>query len=571
MSHSNRRSTVWALLLLAIAVLAAFWPVLDNDFVSYDDEKYVTRNRHVQMGLSLESVSWAWTTFAAANWHPLTWTSHMLDWQLYGDRPAGHHLSSLLWHLANTLLLFLVLRGLTGSIGRSAFVAALFGVHPLHVESVAWVAERKDVLSTWFWFATIGAYVRYTRRACTRRLLPVLGLLVLGLLSKPMLVSVPFTLLLLDVWPLRRLETGRIGASLAGPVREKLPLFFVAAASAVVTLAAQRSGEAIGSMEIYPLADRLSNALVAYSAYLWRTVWPFGLAVHYPHPRGDLPGWQIAVAASLLLLITLGVFRARVRRPYLLMGWLWYVGTLVPVIGLIQVGKQAMADRYSYVPLIGIFIMVAFGVPDLFPPASGARAKRVVLATLACVSIALLIVSTRFQVVHWRDSVTLFEHALTVTPPNAIAHNGAGLALAEQGRLPEAIEHYRKAIEIRPGYAEAFNNLGGALATQGRVAEAIAGYDQALNIDPDYAEASNNLGVALARQGRFDEAIERFRAALAIRPCYGRAHSNLAAALHGSGEDEQAWREIEQSRRCGFEPPERLIRSLTGPTGDTAD
>jgi tetratricopeptide (TPR) repeat protein len=569
MEDSSRHSArLTALLLLVIAVGTAFWPVLHNGFVSYDDEKYVTRNRHVQMGLGAESLRWALTTFEAANWHPLTWASHMLDWQLWGERPLGHHLSSLLLHLSNTLLLFLLLERMTRAVWRSALVAALFGVHPLHVESVAWVAERKDVLSTLFWLLTIGAYLRYARDPSVRRYAVLSISLTLGLCSKPMLVTVPFTLLLLDYWPLGRWSADTQGRTALRLIREKLPLFLLSAAASVVTLVAQRSARALGTLDSYSLSDRLANAAVSYSAYLWKAIWPVSLAVHYPHPPEALPAWKPLLAALLLVAITVSVFRVRRRCPYLLIGWLWYLGTLVPVIGLVQVGQQAMADRYSYVPLIGPFIMLAWGVPDLLagvgrsdgaPP----RPRRVALALVSGAVVVMLIVATWFQLRHWRDSVTLFERALAVTESNAVAHNGLGLALATAGRPEEAIAHYRAALEIQPRHAEAHNNLAGALAVSGRVDEAIGHYERALSIDRRYPEALNNLGVALAQQGRVAEALERFRAALAIRPDYGKAHANLAAALYTAGDDEAAWREIDLARRFGFEPPADLVRSLS--------
>jgi tetratricopeptide (TPR) repeat protein len=489
--------------------------------------------------------------------------------RLYGERPWGHHLTSVLLHLANTLLLFVILERMTGAVWRSAVVAALFGVHPLHVESVAWVAERKDVLSTLFWLLAIGAYWRYTRLPSARRFLPVAVALGLGLCAKPMLVTAPFTLLLLDRWPLRRFAA-------AGPrpllrlVGEKLPLLLLAAGSGAITLLAQRSGRALGTLDSYAITDRLANAVVSYAAYLWKMFWPTGLAVHYPHPRGDLPVWQWSLAAFALALITVAVFRARRARPYLVVGWLWYLVTLVPVIGLIQVGQQAMADRYTYVPLIGPFIMLVWGVPDLISSplrrwtgaAGGGSPHRLAPALVSVGAIAVLIVVTSLQVRHWRDSATLFRRALAVTESNAVAHNGLGLALIVDRRPGEAVPHFRRALKIRPGFAEAHNNLGGALAALGRVAEAIDHYERALILDPRYPEALNNLGVALARKGKVVEAIERFRSAVALRPGYGKAHANLSAAFLTTGEFDAAWREIDLARRAGFDPPAELVRSL---------
>ena len=420
-------------LLLAAVVLAAFWPVLGAGFIAYDDAVYVTKNPNVQRGFDAASLKWAWSSFYALNWHPLTWMSHTLDWRLFGPRPAGHHLTSLLLHVANTLLLFLVLVRATGATGRSAAAAALFGIHPLHVQSVAWVAERKDVLSTLFWMISMMAYVRYARAPSLPKYLVVAAAFALGLAAKPMLVTLPFALLLLDVWPLGR--WGARGARFL--LAEKLPLIALSAIFGAVTFAAQRSGGGIASAEVVPLGLRVSNALVSYVRYLGKTIWPRGLAIFYPHPLDTLPAWQVLGAALFLTAVTLTAVRQRRGHPYLLFGWLWYVGTLVPVIGLVQVGAQAMADRYTYVPAIGVFVAACWGVAALLDRLMPRRpaASRRWAAILGSAAVLLLAVATRAEAGFWRDSRTLFEHALAATKNNYTAHTGLGSALAAKGSV----------------------------------------------------------------------------------------------------------------------------------------
>ena len=532
----------WFCLALIAANLIVYASVWHHDFVNYDDDQYVSTNTVVLRGLTWHSASWAFTTGYAVNWHPLTWLSHMLDVQLYGLDPGPHHLTNLLFHIANTLLLFGLLRRMTGALGGSAFVAGLFAVHPLHVESVAWVAERKDVLSTLFWMLTLWAYVEYVRRPGLRRYWAVLLFFALGLMAKPMLVTLPFVLLLLDFWPLGRMGLGpnpadgwalsRDGwATTVRLVWEKLPLLALTVMSSIVTLVVHRRGGAVISLGATPLNLRVANALVSYVAYIGQMLWPARLAVLYPYAQ-SLPGWWTAGAFLGLMAISVAVIRAGPRRPYLLVGWLWYLGTLVPVIGLIQVGDQARADRYTYIPLIGLFIVVAWGVPDLMvrwpfrrialPAAAG-------LVSLACV------IAARGQLRYWQDSTTLWTHALAVTTGNTIVHNNLGVVLADQGKLEEAIAHYSEALRIKADSADAHNNLGVALADQGKLEEAIAHYSEALRIQPDYADAHNNLGVALADQGKLDEAIAHFSEALRIKPDYIKARDNLRLTLVSRG------------------------------------
>jgi len=582
-----RRELVIGLLLLSIT-LAVYWQIRDHKFTNYDDTVYVTENPHVQRGLVGSSIIWAFTTTEQANWHPLTWLSHMLDCQLFGLNPGAHHLTSLFLHLANVLLLFAVLRRMTGALWRPAFVSALFALHPLHVESVAWVAERKDVLSTLFWLLTMLAYAGYAERPTRARYVLTLVAFALGLMAKPMLVTLPFVLLLLDYWPLDRMAyAGRddntpkrarkgIGSSkqrlsLSRLVWEKTPFFALAAISSVVTFSVQRKAGAMSNMEVLPLWSRIANALVSYLRYLGKTIWPSDLAVLYPHPGTGLSLWWGAGAGLVLLGLSILLLRGIRSRPYLAVGWLWYLGTLVPVIGLVQVGLQAYADRYTYVPLIGLFIMVAWGVPDL---AGRWGRARTVLALLAATSLSALTGCTWIQVGYWKDSLSLFTHTIQVTTNNYVAYNSSGVALAEQGRFEEAIDRYLRALRIKPDYAEAqcnlglaleregrheeaishylealrldpnhataHNNLGNALADQGKLEEAISHYTEALRIKPDYAEAYNNWGTALVKQGRFEEAIDLFLRALRIKPDYAEAHSNLAWALTGRGQMAEA-------------------------------
>lgn len=538
---------------LAGLVLLAFWPVLRNDFVDYDDEWYIARNWNAQQGLTLDGVAWAFSTTYAANWHPLTWISHMVDFSIYGPRAWGHHLTSLLLHLATTLFLFLVLERTTGSAGRSAFVAALFGVHPLHVESVAWVSERKDVLSAFLGILAVAAYVRYARAPSARRMSVVAVLLALGLLAKPMLVTLPFVFALLDLWPLGRVKGDRLPELARGAarlLREKIPLLVLAAASSVVTVAAQHSGGAIGTAAQYPFLVRLANAALSYVAYLGQTIWPTNLAVFYPHPRGSVSGASAVLAAVFLILVTAGAVRAARSHPYLPTGWFLYVGMLAPVIGLIQVGGQARADRYTYLPLIGIFVIAAWGVPDAIRSAIGRgsgttrsaatldRALR--LSALGWIVVPPLVLLTRAQCEVWRDSISLNRHAIAVTRDNDVAHGNLGAALARRGRTDEAIVHYREALRINPGDAESLANLAFALTGLGRSVESVELCRRAIELNPKFAGAHNNLGLALAMLGRDDEAIRSYRRAIEIAPNLAEAHNNLGAMLDAKGRGGEA-------------------------------
>ena len=522
-------------LFIAVCTAVVYGQTVGHEFVNYDDGKYVYENVHVRNGLSWEGVGWAFTTLWASNWHPLTWLSHMLDCELFGLNAGVHHLGNVLLHILNSMLLCLVLRNMTGAVWRSAMVAALFALHPLHVESVAWVAERKDVLSTLFFMLTLGAYARYADRPSRTRYGLVFVFLALGLMAKPMLVTVPFVLLLLDYWPLERFRLTQTNA-LRLLVMEKVPLFVLVAASSLVTFVAQQRGGATSLTFVVPFGLRIANALVSYVAYPGKILWPTGLAVLYPY-RDAVSTVQWAGAAAVLAGVTVLVIWASRKRRYPAVGWLWYLGTLVPVIGLVQVGMQSMADRYTYVPAMGLFVMAVWGMADLL---ARWRLGRVVHAAMAGVVIVACMIGTWFQVDCWANTVTLFEHALKVARPSALAHNNLGLAFAEQGKREKAIAHYQEALRIHPTYAKAHANLGVLLMEKGKSSEAIRHCTEAVRIDPQLAKGHLNLGFVLFRQGKDEEAIASYREALRIQPTYAKAHYNLGFSLARQGKADEA-------------------------------
>jgi Flp pilus assembly protein TadD len=519
-----------ALALVGLVALV-YARVLGHEFVNYDDDRYVTANARVVHGLTPTGFAWALSATHAANWHPLTWLSHMLDVELYGLDAAGHHLTSVALHAANAVLLLLALHALTGAFWQSAVVAALFAVHPLRVESVAWIAERKDVLSGLCWMLTLGAYARYVRRPGWGRYLVLAVCFAAGLMAKPMLVTLPCVLLLLDAWPL-----GRLGST---PVRrhvaEKLPLLALSAASAAVTVVAQRHGGALQDGETWSATERLTHAAVAYVLYLWKTVWPARLACFYPHPAGagGIPISHALGAAALLGLATFLALRARCRQPWLLFGWLWFLGTLVPVIGFVQVGSQAMADRYAYLPLVGVYVAVVWGVAAAVASRPGLRRAAVAAATAVIAALAL---ATVVQAGRWANSRTLFEHALAVTDGNYVACNNLGSALLDAGDAEHAAAQFRAALEIRSEFAPAHNNLGLLRVRAGDPAGAVAHFERAVALDPRFAEAHNNLGAALQRLGRLEQAARHFERALDLEADHGRAHNNLGVILESRGD-----------------------------------
>lgn len=510
---------------LFVVTWAVFGQTLWYDFVNYDDPSYVYQNTRITGGINLANVAWAFTHIHSENWHPLTTITHMLDCQLHGLNAGWHHFTNVLLHAIAVVLLFVALHQMTGAVWRSAFVSAVFAVHPLHVESVAWIAERKDVLSALFFMLTLLAYLHYTRAPSIGRYLTVALLVALGLMSKPMLVTLPFVLLLLDYWPLGRFEAHRsnTGRQVLQPVVEKIPLIALSAVSSMVTFLAQRG--AIGWTEQLPVSERISNAFVAYVVYIRQMFWPAELAVFYPHPENRLPVLEISLALIVLIGITATAFVFRKKAPYFVTGWLWYLGMLVPVIGLVQVGWQGHADRYTYLPQIGLYIAVTWAVTDL---TRVWRFQRIALGAAGVLIVGALSCRAWLQTSYWRDSETLFTHALAVTSNNDVALNNLGIIFLDKGQLDDAISKLQAAIDLRPENAPAHDNLAKALLKKGQVAEAMVHYRKFLELEPANVEARNTLGTALIQQGHVREAIDQWQEALATQPENGNAASNLA-------------------------------------------
>jgi tetratricopeptide (TPR) repeat protein len=530
-------------LLLILAIIIAYGQVKNFDFVGYDDQEYVTENSHVQEGITVDGIIWAFTTFHAANWHPLTWLSHMLDCELYGLNPVGHHWTNLTLHVVNTILLFLLLKLMTGAIWRSAFVAALFALHPLHVESVAWVSERKDVLSTFFGLLMIYTYCRYVDKSCFKTYLPVIIFLCLGLMAKPMLVTIPFVLLLLDFWPLKRFqykeEYGLLpykGAyySFKGNYRlivEKIPLFIPVVISCILTFFAQKSDSAVKALVVLPLKTRITNALVSYVSYIKKTIWPHKLSVFYPHPGKTLPSWQIVGAILLIVVVCFIAIRSSKKYPYMAVGLFWYLGTLVPVIGLVQVGDQAMADRYTYVPLIGIFIAISWGASDMLKKWN----YRNIFLCISAVTVLFAFTARTFsQTSHWKSGITLFEHAIKITENNYIAHNNLATSLGSID-LDRAISHYKEALKIFPNYAIALENLGIALSKKGNYDEAVLYLTKALKVNPQKTDTRMKLANVLFLQAIPEKAISQYKEILNTDSKNADAHYNLANIMLKQG------------------------------------
>jgi lipoprotein NlpI len=570
---------------LAILTIIAFSPLKDSGFIVYDDEQYITKNVYVQSGLNTESISQAFSSDLAkysGHWHPLTWLSLMLDHSLFGLNPTGYHLVNLLFHVLNTVLLFLVLRRMTKTTWPGTFVAALFAIHPLHVESVAWVVERKDVLSTFFWMLTLGAYSYYVEQKTAQRYAFILLFFILGLMSKPMLVTLPFVLLLLDFWPLQRFSEAipatRIPAAEIKPavsgkkkksrkkdaekaaaaekvsevtkpavpefkwsliyplLLEKVPLFVLAILSSVVTYLAAHSSGTVPSLDVLTPSVRIGNAFVSYVVYIGKMIVPVNLAVFYPHP-GNVVLWQVLGAAIFLIAATSVVIWKAKKLPYLATGWFWYLGTLLPVIGIIQAGTQAMADRYTYVSLIGLFIIIAWGIPELL---KNWKHRQEILVSLSVLSLLVFSVITWNQAGYWKNSITLFDHVLEVTHNNWLITNNRGLAYKNLGDYPQAIKDFDEAIRIKPEYAEAYYNRGLAHKALGNAGQAIADYSRAISIKPNMAEAYNNRGNAYGESGDCNLALMDFNAALEINPSFAEAYMNRGNAYNCLGNYQQA-------------------------------
>jgi tetratricopeptide (TPR) repeat protein len=609
-----KNSQLLICLFLIASITTAYLDVRHHQFISFDDGDYITNNQVVKEGLTTGGIIWAFTETHVHNWHPLTWISHMLDVQFFGLDAGRHKLVNVILHILNALLLFLILNRVTKALWRSAFVAVLFALHPLHVESIAWVAERKDVLSTFFWMLTMGAYVYYVERPAYQRYLIVLVFFAFGLMAKPMLVTLPFVLLLLDYWPLNRLrqvkqlvnifpDTPRTDTAknkkrkikkdinyktmqanqqiqhagnqhyswpvIRPVIVEKIPLFVLAAVSIVITIYAQH--QVIKTTDQFPLDVRMANALISYVLYLGKMFWPTHLAIFYPHEgQGFATSWMPWMAAFCLILVTVLVIWLKKQR-YLVVGWLWYMGTLIPVIGIVQVGVQAMADRYTYIPLIGIFLMIAWGIPDSLKHCSY---RKVALALIGGAVTVILTAMTYSQVKHWTNSTALYSHAVEVTSNNRWAYYNLGLSLVEQGDFTGASYHFHKALLIKPNDFEAINNLGIIAIKNNDMAEAIARFSEALQINPGYVKARNNigfllfnmgkneeaiihfneslrmvpenpdthhlLGMALTRNGYLDEAIKHYLVALRLKPDHIRAHNSIGIVLARKGQINQA-------------------------------
>jgi protein O-mannosyl-transferase len=577
-SSSEKRNPVCCLL-LAVLTLALYNPVNRHPFVNYDDDRYVTENSHVRAGFTWNTLTWALTSTEQGNWHPLTWMSHALDVSLFRLNPAGHHFTSVLLHAVNAMLLFLLLVRATDRMEPSLFVAALFAVHPINVESVAWVAERKNVLCTMFFLLALMAYGWYVRKPHWKRYLAVAAFFAAGLAAKPMVITLPFVLLLWDYWPLGRAQgsgsvSGDPQASHSWPrlLLEKLPLFALSAVSAVITVRAQQAGGAVRSTAQFPFGVRIENAICSYSEYLLKMAWPARLAPMYPHPEDSLAAWQVAMTGLALVVITVLVYRFRVR-PYLLVGWLWFLGTLVPVIGLVQVGDAAMADRYAYIPLIGIFIMVAFGAADW---AAARDIGLVWRAIPAAVILILLALVTHHQIEYWRSNRDLWAHTLEVTQNNFVAEDNMGGALVLEGRPDEAFPHFEAAARINSHDPMSHSNLGTYLQIHGRIGEAITQYesaialtsdpgvqaqayanlgaaqraldenelarqsfDKALQLNPNQANAWLGMGLLVQSQGRLTEAIADFSRSVELQPT-GEAYLDLGRGLQQAGRSAEA-------------------------------
>ena len=551
--RSNRaRDSVLASLFLVGITWLVFGQTLNHDFINYDDRTYVYGNPNVTSGITWSGVAWAFTHPHARNWHPLTTLSHMMDCQLFDLRAGGHHFTNVCLHTVSVLLLFFLLREMTGSpsrtstFWRSLFVASIFAIHPLRVESVAWIAERKDLLSAVFFMLTLGAYSRYTRQPSVSRYVAMSILFVLGLMCKPMLVTVPFVLLLLDYWPLNRSQKSEVRVRKL--IIEKIPLLILSVASCAATVWAQ-SGET-GVMEQLPLEWRIGNALVSYVIYVWQLFWPANLAVFYPYRANDL--WHAVLAAILLIGVTVLAFLWRRTRPYVLVGWIWYVGMLVPVIGIFQIGLQGHADRYTYLPQIGLLVAVTWTVGEI----SILRARRKLLIALSGIALLALAASAWCQTSYWKNSETLWQHTLVATSDNDVAHNNLGLFYEQQRNLNGAVSQYEAALQIQSGRQEArynlskavtHTNLGNALTGKGDLDAAVRHYTKAIELRPDYADGHFNLAHALLRQGRPEEAITEYEKTLSIQADDAEAHTSLGNALLQKGLLRQAMNHYEKA------------------------
>jgi len=519
---------------LIIAILYIYYQTKNFDFVLLDDDVYITANPYVAGGLKPGNIKWAFSHSHGGFWIPLTWLSYMIDSQLHGLQPGYYHITNLIFHIFNTLLLFFIFRKMTGDVWRSWFIAALFAVHPVHVESVAWVSERKDLLFAFFWLLTMGSYYYYVKQPSAWRYSILIMFFIAGLMSKPMIVTLPFVLLLLDYWPLGRyrfkrfprLEAAGPRRSFAKIVLEKVPLLLLSIGTGALTLIKQQAHGAVSSLESFPLLHRLSNALVSYVKYMVKLLWPHDLSAVYPYPA-SIPFWQITGACLLLILITFVIIKHFADLPYLTVGWLWFLGTLVPVIGIIKIGSHSMADRYTYMTFVGLYIVIAWGVPEIL---ERTKFKQIALVSAAA-AIVILMAVARIQTSNWANSTRLFTHAIEVTENNFLAHQNLGLALAYRGELNPALLHFRKALEINPTSAKSYNDIGTCFMIAGKIDDAIDYFRRALDLQPNFAKAHNNLGLVFMTRKSYAEAAGHFREALRADPDFKSARQNLQKAI----------------------------------------
>jgi protein O-mannosyl-transferase len=584
----HKKFSLSIIAVLIIASLIAYGRILNNDFVNFDDNEYITENEFIKSGLNFTTFKWVFTAVVSSNWHPLTLLSHALDWTLFREHAGGHHLMSLLLHIGSTVLLYLFLKKTTNNLWSSAFVAFLFALHPLRVESVAWASERKDVLSLFFGMAVLYAYAMYVEKQQLSKYMLCLLLFILALMAKPMLVTLPFILMLLDYWPLKRWQKAlqpeknisvqpakRMPLTIKGKkhetvvsevkrkeflssansspnagylILEKAPFIVLAIIFSIVTIWAQYKGMA--SFQKLPFPERMANALVSYISYLGKSFWPVDLAVFYPY-QYSYASWQILGSFFILLSISIAVIYFAKKAPFLLVGWLWYLGTLVPVIGLVQVGSQAMADRYTYLPSIGIGIILAWGIPYLLP---SEKMRKIILIPAAAIVLTVLTILTWQQCGYWKNSMELFNHALQVTKNNYLAHDGLGVTLNAEGKQQEAIYHYKSAIKINPDYAYAYYNLANAFKDQKNMEEAAKNFRETIRVNPNFKDAHNNLGLILELYyNKYDEAIYHYQQEIKTHPDGYNAYYNLGIALARKGELQKA---IEHFRKAVYLRPD---------------
>jgi protein O-mannosyl-transferase len=537
-------------LFLIMLIVIIYVQVGTFDFVDFDDSFYVTENSQVRNGLTLDGVIWAFTTTHEANWHPLTWLSHMVDCELYGLKPAGHHYTNIVFHVANTLFLFFILFKMTGAPWKSAFVAALFAVHPLHVESVAWVSERKDVLSAFFGLLMIGAYYYYSQVPSFNRFLLVFIFLGMGLMAKPMLVSFPFVLLLLDFWPLKRIQlkrnfglksersTGNGAKGIYPLIVEKIPLFILTIISCTATFFAQSNGGAIVPLDALPLKTRIANALISYVSYVFKAIWPQKLTYFYPYSTNALSVWHIFGAVVLIAGVIFSAIYLSRRYPYVLVGCFWYLGTLVPVIGLVQVSGQAMADRYTYIPLIGLFIIVAWGVPDILKKWCY---HKIFLGVCVIVVLSALTTRSFIQTSHWKNSIALFENAVKTTENNYHAVNNLATVLVDKKKYDKAYFYLSRALKMNPKREDLRMNFANVLFLKGKPDEAVLQYQKILQTDPENTDVHFNLACILSFQNKLYAAVRHYKEALRVDPKYSKAHYNLGDIYLSQGKTKEAF------------------------------